>query len=318
MAKQNMLLTVARKGKLVTESTFKGYDWCLNPYVGCQFGCRYCYVRFFIKDPARPWGEFVRRREHIADRLPKELPRLAGQRLVLGTMTDPYQPEERKHRLTRTALELVAAAEEPLDKVGIFTRSPIVVDDAELIARLPRNRVHYSITPFTREIMVKIEQIPVQTRARWDAIKKLREAGVRVHVNVAPAIPVVSDSLTEEYCEALAGAGVSEFFVDPMQAYSESFEALRQSMAGDKDWPAVERVMTDKARYQAWKDQYRAGWESAWRKAGAPPGTLAIWCDHINRVWTDMVTGQALDPRFYGDDQVLDDAALDPPQEGTA
>ena len=313
MAKQNMLLTVARKGKIVTRSTFKGYDWCLNPYVGCQFGCRYCYVRFFIKDAARPWGEFVRRREHMADQLPKEIPQMAGSRLVLGTMTDPYQPEERKHRLTRLALGLLKSAVDPLDKVGIFTRSPIVLEDAALIASLPRGRVHFSITPFTRGIMVKIEQIPVQTSARWEAIRKLKEAGVRIHVNVAPAIPVVSDSLTQEYCERMAGIGVDEFFVDPMQAYSDSFTALEASMIGDPAWPQVHHIMTDKARYNAWKDQYRDGWEKAWQKVGAPTRTLAIWCDHVNKTWTDMATGTALDPRAYGDDLELepgcDDAA---------
>lgn len=302
MAKQNMLLTVARKGRVVTKSTFKGYDWCLNPYVGCQFGCRYCYVRFFIRDPNRPWGEFVRRRAHLSTQLPKELPAIAGSRLVLGTMTDPYQPEERKHRLTRAALGQILAMQKPLAKVGIFTRSPIVLDDAATIAKLPRARVHFSITPFTRDIMTKIEGIPVRTEARWQTIRALRDAGVRIHVNVAPAIPVVSDALTEEYCGQMADIGVSEFFVDPMQAYSDSFAALGQAMAGDPAWPKVEAIMTDKAKYQAWKDRYKSEWEAAWKKVGAPAGTLAIWCDHVNNVWTDLVTGKALDPRLYGDD----------------
>lgn len=308
-----ILSTVARKGKLITTSAFKGYDHALNTYVGCQFGCKYCYVRFFIKDPNRPWGEFVRRREHVADRLPKELKSIAGQRLVLGTMTDPYQPEERKHRITRAALEIIKDSEDKPSKVGIFTRSPIVLDDAETIAQLPRARVHFSITPFTREIMTKIEGIPVQTSARWNTIRKLKQAGVRIHVNVAPAIPVVSDSLTEEYCGEMADIGVDEFFVDPMQAYSESYEALKSSMAGDKNWPKVEEVMTDKARYQAWKDGFKADWQARWIKAGAPAGTLAIWCDHVSKVWEDLVTGQPLDPRWYGDDLIAP-----PPQPAPA
>lgn len=304
-----VLSTIARKGRIITQSTFKGYDWCLNPYVGCQFGCKYCYVRFFIKDAKKPWGEFVRRREHVTKRLPTELPKISGSRLVLGTMTDPYQPEERRHRLTRSALELISKMETPLDKVGIFTRSPIVLDDADLIASLPRGRVHYSITPFTRDIMTKIEGIPIKTEARWKVIAKLKKAGVRIHVNVAPAIPVVSDSLTAEYCAAMAEIGVHEFFVDPMQAYSESFKALQQAMVGDPSWQAVEDIMLDKAKYQAWKDQYKADWQAAWQKVGAPTETLAIWCDHINHKWCDLMTGQDLNPRIYGDDLVLDESS---------
>jgi len=79
----------ARKTNLIVKSGFSGYDHCLNPYVGCQFGCRYCYVRFFIKDKNHEWGEFVRVRSYIRDRLPTDLVAVAPTRLVLGTMTDP-------------------------------------------------------------------------------------------------------------------------------------------------------------------------------------------------------------------------------------
>jgi len=296
------LISIARKGHIITESTFKGYDYCLNPYVGCQFGCNYCYVRFFIKDPKKPWGEFVRTRDHIRTRLPRELAQVADHRLVLGTMTDPYQPEERKSRLTRTALEMILAEKKKPKKVGIFTRSPIVLDDIDLIRQLPRARVHFSITPFPREVMVKIEKIAVQTKTRWDCISKLKEAGIRVHVNVAPAIPHLSDPMTTVFCDRLAEYKVDEFFVDPMQAYSDSFTSLEAAMKGDPLWLQVAHTMQDRARFDAWKAQYRKDWEVAWAKKGNPPGTLAIWCDHISHVWTDMVTGKALNPRTYGDD----------------
>jgi DNA repair photolyase len=220
-------------------------------------------------------------------------------------MTDGYQPQERKSRLTRESLEAILAEVQKgagPSKVGIFTRSPIVLDDIDLIRQLPRARVHYSITPFPRDVMVKIEQIPVQTSKRWDCIKKLKEAGIRVHVNVAPAIPHLSDPMTEQFCDRLAQYGVDEFFVDPMQAYSDSFTALETAMKGDPLWPAVEDTMRDKKKFDAWKKQYRKDWEQAWAKKGNPPGTLAIWCDHIARVWTDMVTGQDLNPQLYGDD----------------
>ncbi len=304
MDKKRLLVTDARRGSILTDSKFKGYDLCVNPYVGCQFGCSYCYVRFMVKDKDRPWGEFVRVRGHVEDKLPKELPRAAGKRIVVGTMTDPYMPIEREHRLTRKVLELVDGLEGDARpaKVGIFTRSPIVVEDAELIARMPRARVHYSITPFTRDVMLKVEGIAIQTKARWMAIRKLKEAGIRVHVNVAPAIPVVSDGLTEEYVGELVAAGVDEFFVDPMQAYAESFQALTEAMKDDPAWPKVRDTMTDKARFAEWKAEYRAAWKAAWKKAGAPGTTLAIWSDHVNHVWENMTTGEILDPRNYHGD----------------
>ncbi len=189
MNKSNLLLTIARKGSLITETGFSGYDFCLNTYVGCQFGCAYCYVRWFIKDKQRPWGEFVRRREHVVKRLPKELPDIVGQRLVLGTMTDPYQPEERKHRLTRKALGIISKSKTKPRKIGIFTRSPIILDDIELLQKLPRMKVHFTIPPIPRDVSVKIEQIPIQMNARFSVIKQLKQAGIIVAVNFAPCNP---------------------------------------------------------------------------------------------------------------------------------
>jgi len=305
--KRSLTVTDARKGKIVTETNFRSYDYGLNTYVGCEFGCKYCYVRFFIKDE-KPWGEFVRLRNHLENRLPKELPGVAGSRLVMGTMTDPYQPVERKHRLTRRALEMIDASERKPSKVGIFTRSPIVLDDLELIARMPKARVHFSVTPFTRDIMTKIEGIPVQTKARWAVVRKLKAAGIRVHVNVAPAIPVVSDALIEEYCAELVSCGVDEFFVDPMQTYSEAFRALGEAMEGDPAWPEVQRIMTDKKAFAAWKAEYRLAWRDTWTKAGAPEKTLAIWCDHASHTWEKLLTGEVLDMKNYHGDAPAGDA----------
>jgi len=187
----------------------------------------------------------------------------------------------------------------PPDKVGIFTRSPVVLDDAALIAKLPKARVHFSITPFTRDIMTKIEGIAVQTRARWETIQKLRAAGIRIHVNVAPAIPIISDSLTREYAEKLSEIGVEEFFVDPMETYKDSFKSLENAMNTDPAWPSVKAIMTNDVDFQKWKGQYKKDWETTWKRVGNPK-TLAIWSDHTNDVWTDMATGTALNHRYYG------------------
>lgn len=315
---------IARRSTLITKTGFKGYDVCLNPYVGCQFGCKYCYVRFFIKDDQEEWGDFVRRREHIKDKLLKELDKgfvriktgnikdqATGKkksitkdilnhqvRMVIGTMTDPYMPIERKYRLTRIALNILVHS--GYDKIGIFTRSPIVLDDLDLIKKLPRARVHFSITPYKHDIIKKIEPISVITSRRFDTIKKIKEAGVRVHVNVAPSIPIYSDGLEDEYCQKLAEVGVDEFFIDPMQAYSQSFTATKEALQEDENWEEVEGIMQNKERYLEWKEDYRKRWQAAWARHGSE-GTLPIWCDHINHVWQNLTTEEHLNPRCYND-----------------
>lgn len=294
-------ITTAAKNSILTKSTFKNYDLCINPYVGCQFGCKYCYVRFFVKDPSHDWGEFVRLRSHLEDKLPKELPKAAGKRVVIGTMTDPYQPVERTNRLTRRTLELLKDSK--VAKVGIFTRSPIVVDDLDLIKQLPRARVHFTITPYAKDILHKIEPIAVSTKRRFETIKLIKEAGIKTQVNVSPVLPIYSDPYIEEYAKLFAEIGVDEFHVDPMQAYGEAFEATKLALKDTPEWSKVEEMLTDDAKYQTWKDEYRNSWFTAWKTYGHKE-CLPIWMDHKKRVMTNMNTGAELDHRVYGDDDI--------------
>jgi len=347
---KNVEVSVASKSPLIVKSSFKGYELCLNTYVGCQIGCKYCYVRFFIKDENRDWGEFVRIREHLEDKLPKELNRgyfkindgkvkvsVKGKdltdkeklakdfsigeeeklfqvsrmqkrtilnceaRLVIGTMTDPWQPIERKTRLTRKALELILKMNIPFQKVGMFTRSPIVLDDIELIKQLPRPRVHFSITPYDKDIIKLIEPISVMMERRFDTIKKIKEHGVRTHVNIAPAIPILSDKMTDKMAKLLAESNVDEFFIDPMQAYDESFKATKESLKNLSDWNKIEGIVSNIENYNTWKKQYRLQWQEAWAKHGSSK-TLPIWCDHVNHVWKNLLTGEELNQRCYGED----------------
>jgi len=319
-------VSVANRGPILTKSMFSGYDACINPYVGCEFGCTYCYVRFFVKDDraaakegrdSRPWGEFVRVRAHLEDKLPKELNRgtinmgpgrqlaVPDARLVIGTMTDPYQPAERRFRITRKALEILTDGRYPgFRKVGIFTRSPIVLDDLDLIAKLPRARVHFTVTPFPPEVLRAIEPISPRVERRWRLLQQIKDAGIRLHVNVSPVMPLVSDHQVEEFCQRLAEIGPAEFFVDPMQPYKESFESFETAMQGDSRWPRIREIMTDRQEYSDWKAMYRQLWERHWTQYGLPksPETLPIWSDHEFRVWVDMRTGAQMSKRCYGDE----------------
>lgn len=335
-------VTRANASKVITKSTFNGYDACINPYVGCQFGCSYCYVRFFVKDEEREWGDFVRTRDHIATALPRELARGSARftngrqprfddngqpmldskgkpmtrpayktlpisqiRLVIGTMTDPYQPQERKAKLTNAALRIITDPNNPqFKKVGIFTRSPLVLHDLNLIQQLPKARVHFSITPFPREVMKVIEPISPMPERRWDCVRQLKAAGIRTHVNVSPVMPGMSESMVDEWAHQLAEIGVDEYFVDPMQPYADSFDAFRKACQNSTavDWPQIEEIMTNKQRYLEWKNTFRCMWDEArLRHKSSNPHQMPIWCDHENHVWINMNTGEQMDRRCYND-----------------
>jgi len=332
------VINASESSPLISKTGFKGYDYCTNPYVGCGFGCSFCYVRFFIKDPEHSWGDFVRVRKHVFTKLTKELKKpqraphvlktnrngkeykspghiikkldgtnellYAGKRLVIGTMTDPYQPIERKNRITRQLLNKLL--DTPVfNKVGIFTRSPIILEDLELIKKLPRARVHYSISPFPKEAMRKLEPLAIQTSRRLDTIRKLKEAGLRVHVNIAPAIPYYSEEMTEQLAQDLGKIGVDEFFVDPVQPYNEAFKRMTECMENDPNWTYSSSIMSDKAAYLEWKQRYWDAWKEAWSQHGSK-NTLAIWSDHENHVWRKLISGEEMNPAMYGDDLAQD------------
>lgn len=335
------VVSVANRSKIITKSGFKGYDVCINPYVGCGFGCSYCYVAFFVRDEQLPWGEFVRVREHLKETLPKELrkgqiditegrePELGAQgepvldangkpkpkphhkyiaipdaRLVFGTMTDPYQPQETKHHITRAALDILINNRQQFQKVGLFTRSPLVLHDLPRLLKLPKARVHFTITPFPHDVMRTIEPISPNTDRRWKVVQELKAAGLRVHVNVSPVMPGMSEDFIEEWVEKLIELKIDEYFVDPMQPYKDSFDAFRTACQGIEgvDWAKTEAIMTDKERYLDWKFDYLTRWNKAREKIQyRAPDQLPIWSDHENKVWVNMETGQQMDPRHYND-----------------
>lgn len=327
-----VLVSVASKSSLITHTGFKNYDVCLNPYVGCEFGCSYCYVRFFVKDKEREWGDFVRVRSFLEDKLPsliskgffdipagkirsvgddgetkvkkifRPLP-VSEARLVIGTMTDPYQPQEKKHRITRRALEILNRPDLPrFKKVGIFTRSPLVLQDLELIKCLPNPRVHFTITPYPDAVMRAIEPFSPVSASRWKVVKKLKDAGVRVHVNIAPVMPMISEQFIDDFARKLAELQVDEYFVDPMQAYKESYAAFKAACQGAPgvSWSQIEGIMCDKAKYLKWKLDYFEKWDKARLKyQHLAPNQLPIWSDHERDVWVDMRSGAQMDHKRY-------------------
>jgi DNA repair photolyase len=324
-------VTIAKSANVITPTGFSNYDVCINPYVGCEFACSYCYVRFFVKDDEKEWGKFVRIRTFIQDKLPKELQKgyvripagrtreyndegevvnkkayrsiaIPEARLVIGTMTDPYQPQEKKYRITRTLLEILTNNDTPnFGKVGIFTRSPLVLQDLGIISKLPNARIHFTITPYQDAVTRAIEPYSPVISRRWRIIEEIKKSGIRVHVNVAPVMPTLSEEFIDEFAKKLAELNVDEYFVDPMQAYSESFEAFKVGCSKvGIEWGPIEEIMLNKQRYAEWKSSYFHRWNEARLKyEHLAPSQLPIWSDHQNKVWIDMRTGLQMNKKDY-------------------
>ncbi|HJS48534.1 MAG TPA: radical SAM protein [Gemmatimonadales bacterium] len=204
------------------ESTRMGF-WSVNPYVGCEFGCGYCYARDThrwtveravaagaIPPGTDPDGDFERRilvKRDAPALLGRALrtARLEGRPIVIGTATDPYQPAELRFGVTRRLLEVLLDA--PRLELGIITKSPLVVRDLDLLVELARRhglKVNISLACTDARLLHRLERRSPGPGARLRALAALRAAGIGAGLMVAPVIPGVTDSLAQ--LDAVAAA----------------------------------------------------------------------------------------------------------------
>jgi DNA repair photolyase len=177
------------------------FAWTINPYRGCEFGCKYCYARY-THEFMEMWDgkDFERKiyaKEGAAELLRSELRRAKdkGLPIALGTATDPYQPAEKQFEITRRMLEVFLEFE-GLD-FSITTKSVLLLRDLELLLKVSarhRFSVHMTITTTDERLARLLEPKAPPPAKRLEAVKLLSEAGVRVGVNAMPILPGMNDS----------------------------------------------------------------------------------------------------------------------------
>ncbi|HEY6290608.1 MAG TPA: radical SAM protein [Terriglobia bacterium] len=192
------------------------FDWTLNPYRGCEFGCKYCYARY-THEFMELWdgADFERKifaKINAPQLLRAELVRARdrGQSIALGTATDPYQPAEKQFEITRRMLEVFADLEGAA--FSITTKSVLILRDLDLlktIATRHRFSVHLTVTTTDERLARLLEPKAPPAAKRLEAARQLAEAGIRVCVNVMPILPGITDDppALEEVARQAAAAG---------------------------------------------------------------------------------------------------------------
>lgn len=218
------------------------FEWTINPYRGCEFGCAYCYARYThefmeLRDPI----DFERRiflKRGAAARLRRELDAgrvKPGQTILIGAATDPYQPAERKFELTRSILQALCDYEG--FRIGITTKSDLVVRDARLLKRVARRHrlcISMSVTTTDAQLARRLEPRAVTPQRRLEGIRHLREAGIRIGINLMPVLPGVNDS--EEQFEALCVEA---------ERVKAAFVAQNILFLTSSSWPTYRRFLTE-------------------------------------------------------------------------
>lgn len=197
------------------ESPDVGFNASVNPYRGCEHGCAYCYARpsheYFGLSAGLDFETRILVKQDAPELLRRELSakRWKPQLLALSGVTDPYQPVERRLRITRRCLEVLVEARNP---TGIITKNHLVTRDIDLLAKLREYgaiAVSLSVTTRDRRLAGIMEPRTSTPERRLDAIRELAVAGIPVGVLVAPVIPGLTDHELPEILSAAAEAGAT-------------------------------------------------------------------------------------------------------------
>ncbi len=268
--------------------------WSVNPYVGCEFGCSYCYARFahhYVVERARESGTlsqplgpepfeqriFVKQRGAVLAALDSDLSRMrrriardGAQTLVIGSGTDPYQPAEREYRITRTVLERLRA--ERGFKVGIITKSPLVCRDVDVLAVIGRRNltsVYISVISTDVRVIKRFEARSPMPHARFRAVRKLVDAGVRAGLLVAPVLPGITDTVPqiEALMQAARDAGAHFVHPVPLRMYAETRKRVLPILE-QTDARLAERYVANYGSGQHATDEYVAAMRARFREIG--------------------------------------------------
>jgi len=200
------------------------FTWTINPYRGCEFACKYCYARYtheFME--MRDGVDFERKiyiKQQAAWLLRLDLKKVKrGEEIAIGTATDPYQPAERRHGITRAILEELALHAGL--EIGIVTKSNLILRDADLLRRVAhRNQLYVNVTVTTVDARLAriLEPRAPQPDLRLDAVRKLNEAGVPAGVICAPVVPGITDDpkSLDALVRATKEAGGRYIFANPL------------------------------------------------------------------------------------------------------
>jgi len=188
-----MKINIVQCKTLLTKSRLPEADYCINPYVGCLHACVYCYARFMRRFTGHdePWGHFLDVKINAPEVLARELSRKPKRGVVLlGSVTDVYQPVEQKYRLTRAILEILLQHDFP---VSVLTKSNLVVRDLDLFKQFNKCEVGLTVTTTDQKIARNFESHSSTPQQRIEVLETLHRSGITTYAFIGPILPELTD-----------------------------------------------------------------------------------------------------------------------------
>jgi DNA repair photolyase len=183
---------------ILQKSGIPGADWVINPYTGCSHACVYCYAAFMKKWTGHMnenWGNFVDVKINAPELLKKEIKKVKkGDEIFLSSVCDPYQEVEKKYKLTRKLLEIIAdCVKSNQISVSVLTKSNLIIRDLGILKNIKNIDVGFSMGIADRKYQKIIEPGATSFTKRAKAMKKLHDAGIKTYLFISPIIPGISN-----------------------------------------------------------------------------------------------------------------------------
>lgn len=213
---------------------FPSGGWSINPYVGCEHKCCYCYARFMKRftDHTEPWGEFVDVKINAPEVLEKQLKSDMYKKgpIFIGTVCDPYQPLEKRYKATRKILEILLPYNAP---VSILTKSSLVLEDLDILKKFRDIEINFTVTTLDEKWRKLTEPNSSSTNERLKAAEKLSKENIPVYAMVGPYWPRFTepDKLFSEFKKA----GVKKVFSESFNATGDNFLGVKEVL--EKNYP---------------------------------------------------------------------------------
>ncbi|MFX1299442.1 MAG: radical SAM protein [Promethearchaeota archaeon] len=202
---------------ILNPSRISGVTYAINPYVGCQHACSYCYARFMLRytgHQGEEWGSFVDAKINAPRVLQQQLRRRkkgAKDPVLFSSVTDAYQPIERRYKLTRYCIELLTRHDFP---ISILTKSDLVLRDMDLLASSTSNEVGMTIITLDDKVRHAFETNAPPSKRRLEALIELNSHGISTYAFVGPIIPFLSTVDLDDLIRQLGDCGVAYVLFD--------------------------------------------------------------------------------------------------------
>ena len=205
-------------------------DYSINPYLGCEHACKYCFARYMAKyagKKSEEWGSFVHVKVNAPEVLKKELSGAKRGVVLLSSVCDPYQPLEKKYMLTRKILRVLANHDFPLT---ILTKSPLVLRDLDILKNFSDVEVGFTIVTLDERARSIFEPRAPSIKSRIEALAELKKERIQTYAMLGPFLPFISERDLEELIRILSRIKVDYLLVDRLNLKAGNWKSIKEAI----------------------------------------------------------------------------------------